>query len=258
MKPDYEEIDAHCEKHGVYRSRVLIMRPDNRPLMSCCPTCAEESREADRQRKLKEELAKRADDVRRVVEYSCIPARFLNRQFSDYQAKGIGQTIALQACQSFAEDWPDRLKNGGSLVLTGGPGTGKTHLACAIGLHIMREHLASVYFATVATMLRGIKDTYRKDSEQGEQDAIDDLIRPRLLILDEVGVQVGSEHEKMLMFEVLNARYQENRPSILISNLASDELETFLGHRLMDRYRECGSVLAFNWDSYRGQNHGNL
>lgn len=54
------------------------------------------------------------------------------------------------------------------------------------------------------------------------------------------------------MFEILNGRYQELRPTILISNLNTDALESLLGQRIMDRYRECGSVLAFDWQSHRG------
>ena len=46
--------------------------------------------------------------------------------------------------------------------------------------------------------------------------------------------------------------YQELKPTILISNLNTEELEAFLGQRVMDRYRECGSVLAFDWPSHRG------
>ena len=90
------------------------------------------------------------------------------------------------------------------------------------------------------------------NSAESEQGVIDRLIEPCLLIVDEVGVQVGSDHEKLLMFEVLNGRYQSMRPTILISNLSVDELETFLGHRVMDRYRECGAVLPFDWKSHRG------
>ena len=145
------------------------------------------------------------------------------------------------------------LDDANNIVLVGGPGTGKTHLACAIGNAVMESSLASVLFVPVSAMLRSIKETYRKASERSEQQAINDFCEPDLLILDEVGVQVGSEHEKLLMFEVLNERYQHMLPTILISNLPPDELEGFLGQRVMDRYRECGSVIAFNWASHRGQ-----
>lgn len=224
-----------------------------RQITGKCQKCYAE-REAEKA--ANEEKYQRALRVRQIASLqnaSGIPARFADRTFDGYTAETQGQKIALATCRSYAKGWPDRVKEGGSLVLSGGPGTGKTHLAAAVGNHVMQEHLAGVFFGTVFSMLRHIKDTYRKDSQRSEQDAINDLIAPELLILDEVGVQTGSEHEKLLMFEVLNARYQELAPTILISNLSASDLEAFLGQRVMDRYRECGHVIAFDWQSHRGR-----
>lgn len=224
-----------------------------KPIRTGCPTCSAERRAAEDARREREAQAERSRQVHALLSAAGIPARFADRTFAGYSAKEQGQKIALGVCRAYAEAWPEKRASGGSLVLSGGPGTGKTHLACAIANEVMHEHLASAAFGSVATMLRHIKDTYRKDAERSEQDAINDLLRPDLLVLDEVGVQVGSEHEKLLMFEVLNSRYQELRPTILISNLNAADLEDFLGQRVMDRYRECGSVLAFDWQSYRGR-----
>lgn len=224
-----------------------------KPFQSRCPKCSAERKAAEDARREREE--QRAHD-RRVYELRSeanIPARFAERRFSDYTASVQGQRIALGVCKAFADTWPDKRKAGASLVLTGSPGTGKTHLACAVANAVMDAHLASVLFGTVTGALRFIKDTYRKDSERSERDALRRLTSPDLLILDEVGVQLGSEHEKLLMFEILNARYQDLLPTILISNLTGAELEAFLGQRVMDRYRECGSVLAFDWASHRGR-----
>lgn len=224
-----------------------------KPFQAGCPTCSAEHRVAEEARKQREAQRERELRVSGLRSTSGIPLRFATRDFASFRATVPGQKIAQGVCRAFAESWPDKRASGASLVLTGGPGTGKTHLACAVGNAVMETHLSRVLFGTVAGILRSIKDTYRKESQRSEQDAIDDLVRPHLLILDEVGVQVGSEHEKLLMFEVLNARYQELRPTILISNLSAPELEAFLGQRVMDRYRECGSVLAFDWPSHRGQ-----
>lgn len=222
-------------------------------ITSKCPQCEAQRKAEDDARKLAELARARQGQVDDLLGRSRIPARFRDRTFADYRADVPGQKIALSVCRAYADKWPEKAATGASLVLTGGPGTGKTHLACAVANFVTRENLARCVFGTVSEMLRSIKDTYRKDSQRSEQDAIDSLVRPDLLIVDELGVQVGSDHEKMLMFEVLNGRYQSLRPTILISNLAADELETFMGQRVMDRYRECGSVLAFNWPSHRGQ-----
>ncbi len=254
-EPQSQSIDATCPKHGGYiATRHTIDLGFGKPHVysTGCPACSEDAKAA----KLAEEAVRRAGDrqqkVATLVARSCIPARFADRTFDGYAAVERGQKIALSVCRAYAEKWPEKCDDGGSLVLTGGPGTGKTHLACAIGNAVMRDSLVSALFVPVSAMLRSIKDTYRKGSERSEQQAINDFCRPDLLILDEVGVQVGSDHEKLLMFEVLNERYQNLLPTILISNLTPDELETFLGQRVMDRYRECGSVIAFNWASHRG------
>jgi DNA replication protein DnaC len=249
----FETIDALCAQHGSYKARVMHLGFGDKPIAMGCQQCAAEGRAKDDARKQREAQRERELRVQRLRSDACIPARFAGRDFAGYIAKVPGQKIALSVCRAFAEAWPDKVKSGASLVLTGGPGTGKTHLASAVANAVMENHLASVGFGTVATLLRHIKDTYRKDSGRSEQNAIDDLVRPDLLIVDEVGVQVGSDHEKLLMFEVLNSRYQELRPTILLSNLNASDLEAFLGQRVMDRYRECGSVLAFDWQSHRGQ-----
>lgn len=253
-----ETVDATCPTHGAYTARVVAL-PDlggngRAPVItSPCAKCLAQSKARELARKEQEEQARRERRVADLRSRSRIPARFSERSFADYEASVQGQKIALGVCKAFAASWPEKLAEGASLVLTGGPGTGKTHLACAVANAVMGSHLAECKFGTVATILRHIKDTYRKDSERSEQDAINNLVSPDLLIVDELGVQVGSEHEKLLMFEVLNARYQELRPTILISNLCSAELEAFMGQRVMDRYRECGAILAFDWASHRGR-----
>ena len=80
-----------------------------------------------------------------------------------------------------------------------------------------------------------------------------DLLSPGLLILDEVGVQLGTEHEMRILFEVVNERYADCLPTILISNLDEAELLKFTGARLMDRVRDGGAVVAFDWESHRGK-----
>ena len=108
-------------------------------------------------------------------------------------------------------------------------------------------------FTSVINAIRRVKDTYRRDSGQSRQ-VVAGFIRPDLLILDEVGVQFGSETEKMILFEIINGRYEQLKPTIVISNLAKDALTDYLGERVVDRLREGGGrMLIFDWPSYRRQ-----
>ena len=255
--PHSTMVDAVCSTHGPYTATVRVWEPGVgfKPLTmtSPCPGCTEAERVA---REAEEKSAQ--DEMRRsrmfeLMSHSGIPARFAHRTFDNFVATEHGQKIALSVCRAYASKWPEKRRQGASLVLTGLPGTGKTHLACAIAHEVITHHLRPVLFCSVSSMLRSIKQTYSKDSEINEQEMIDQFADVSLLIVDEVGIQVGSEHEKVLMFEIFNERYQSMRPTILISNLSIKDLEKFLGERIMDRYRECGSVLAFNWPSHRGK-----
>jgi DNA replication protein DnaC len=250
LDANIREVTAVCETHGEYPAREFTMPLIGKSITSPCPTCSAETRarneQADRERAERELAFK----VAGLFHRSGIPARFADRTLSSYRAEGTGQARALKIASRYVESFGE--SRGASMVFAGKPGTGKTHIACGIARALI-EQSKSALFMTVLQALRHIKDTYRRDSDKSETDAIADLLRPDLLILDEVGAQLGSEHEKMLMFEVINERYQQCRSTILISNLNADELTEFLGDRVMDRFREAGAVVAFDWQSHRGR-----
>jgi DNA replication protein DnaC len=244
--------DLVCETHGKYRA----WRPANHGfsplLIRDCPQCLDEEI-------AKQTADRRAQDTRRMrvkkltelQGLSGIPPRFRAKSLDDYKATTEGQRIALAICRSYADSWAEQYRKGGSLVMTGGPGTGKTHLACAIGNAIMPEHMASVVFGAVSKIIRSVRSTY--GGKGSETEAVNALLLPDLLIMDEIGAEGGSDHDTKLVFEVINTRYENLRPMILISNLNADDLQKYLGQRAMDRFNECGTVLAFDWASHRGQ-----
>lgn len=250
LDANFRNVPAMCETHGEYTAREMTMPFGGHRIVSHCPTC---SAEAQAKREASErEHAERMKTLKIAGLFNrCgIPARFADRTLAGYRADSTGQARALRIANRYVESFADT--DGASLVLAGKPGTGKTHIACGIARALM-EQGRSALFMTVLQALRHIKDTYRRDSDKSEADAIADLLQPDLLILDEIGAQLGSEHEKMLMFEVINERYQQCRSTILISNLNADELTEFLGDRVMDRFREAGAVVAFDWQSHRGK-----
>jgi len=97
-----------------------------------------------------------------------------------------------------------------------------------------------------------IKETYSRSSDKTEKQVLDKLRTVDLLILDEVGVQFGTETEKILFYQIINGRYENVLPTILISNLDEKRLSEYIGERCIDRLREGGgAVIAFGWESYR-------
>lgn len=236
-----------CEKHGAFESRNIISK-----IWSTCPTCsAEHKLAAEREQALKEAADRQAAWQRKIGEAG-IPERFKNRTLATYKATNAGQKRALAFMTEYAQEFSLVSETGRSAILCGQPGTGKTHLAIGVALHVMATGKLAA-FTTVQRMIRRIKDAWRKDSVESESEVINLLVYPDLLIIDEIGVQFGSEFEKNFMFDLLNERYEKRRPTILLSNLTAAEVKVFLGERIYDRLKEDGGqCVSFDWKSYRG------
>ena len=138
--------------------------------------------------------------------------------------------------------------------MCGKPGTGKNHLALAIARYVIENHQSPVIFTTALKIAREFKSTWSKTAKRCENDVIAHFTTPDLLIIDEVGVQFGSEAEKLIMFEIINTRYERMKPTILISNQTKEELAAFVSERVIDRMSDGGGcTLSFTWDSYRSK-----
>lgn len=238
-----------CETHGEFESINYVGR-----IWSRCPKCAEALAELRKKREEEEERERQQKAWEYRLRRSCIPERFLDRTLKSFKAETPEQQRALAFANAYADDFDNVMKIGRCALFVGSPGTGKTHLAAGIALRLMHRDKRVVLFTTVMRAIRGIKDTWTKGSETTETQAIEALVYPDLLILDEVGVQFGSETEKLMLFDVLNERYEKRKPCLLLSNLAIDDVKAFLGERVFDRLREDGGeAVAFDWDSYRGR-----
>ncbi len=240
-------MPAVCDHHGEFESRCFIGS-----IWSKCPTCTDERA----QREAAEEQARNRDHRRSAwqlkIGKSGIPERFQSRTLQTFVAETDTQRAALAFAQHYADTFDEVLDTGRSALFVGKPGTGKTHLAAGIGLQLMRDQNRTVLFTTVMRAVRRVKDSWTKGSTESESQAIAALSFPDLLILDEVGVQFGSDFEKNLLFDVLNERYEKRRPTILLSNLPVEEVTGYLGERVVDRIREDGGrIVRFTWESHR-------
>jgi len=239
---------AKCDVHGDYIATVL-----RDGLLSGCPSCSFERQAAqeaiERSEQQRQAVATRLE---RQLGQALIPPRFKTKTFENYRATTNGQRVALATCRDYAERFPDAQAAGRCLLLLGHVGNGKTHLAAAIASLVVEKHRCNVMYTTVSRVCQQVKASYGKDAAQSEREALEIFRAPELLILDEVGASYGTDFERMLMFEVVNARYEDMKPTIVISNLFAQGLANALGDRTVDRLREGGGVVVvFDWASAR-------
>jgi DNA replication protein DnaC len=249
-----KEVDFECEKHGTVKTTTYCFNGTWRD--PSCPECAEEERKAEEEAEAKRKQEKLAENKRRLIENrlkgAMIPKRFQQHSFDTFVTDTPERQKKKESCLNYANNFPEAFEKGRCMIFCGTTGTGKTHLSCSIANHVIREHQKSAVFMRVLDAVRMVKETYNRDSERSERDAIAWFNTPDLLILDEVGVQFGSDAEKMILDEILNNRYEDMKPTILISNLDPEGLKRFVGDRILDRFRENGGkMLQFKFKSYR-------
>jgi DNA replication protein DnaC len=240
-----------CPTHGEYASSLL----PTGEWLRCSLCIAEETRREDMGKQVVERQALKANVSQKNLEklriQSQIPRRFQNRSFDNYVVEADPQARALKISQAYVSRFDDRYENGGGLVFSGRPGTGKTHLACAVG-NALLEQGWNVLFTPVYDLLDAVKEMAFDLKECSERAAIRRFTEMDLLILDELGAEKGTDWERQTLFKVINNRYNEGRPTIILTNLNLDEFKEFVGDRIYERMEEgSGAFLAFNWSSYR-------
>tara|TARA_R110000796_G_scaffold153558_3_gene270124 strand:+ start:85 stop:852 length:768 start_codon:yes stop_codon:yes gene_type:complete len=247
--PDTPEIKT-CEKHGDYEVKYSRISETRCWVFDSCRVCIDES---DAQAKITEEKENKARNIERekqrrerVRVNAGISKRNLYKTFDDYKCDNEGQAKAKNDCERFVKEFPCEK----SMIMVGGVGTGKTLLASAVVDALIDNNKCEMI--KVIDLIRHLKSTWSKDSEDTEEDIIKYFIKLDLLILDEVGSQFGSDTEKLFIFDIIDGRYQDMKQTVLISNLDIVGIKDVIGERCVDRLREGGgSMIAFDWKSSR-------
>lgn len=250
MREPLGDVEKTCEQHGDYRSSG-VRYMGKHEVWTPCPACEDARLAAQRQA----EAQKQAEDARRrmehLIECAAVPARFVGRSFDNFQATTEDQRNALTITREYVEDFEHNAKRGNSLIFSGLPGTGKSHLATAALQALMPEHCG--LYITCMGVIRAVRGTWRKDSERSETEVLNILADVPLLVLDEIGVQYGTDGEQTILFDVLDRRYRDMKPSIFLTNQNKKGFKEFIGERTFDRLTETARWVPFDWPSYRPQ-----
>jgi DNA replication protein DnaC len=121
----------------------------------------------------------------------------------------------------------------GWLVLEGGYGSGKTHLAAAVAnVRLMYEQ--SVLFITTPDLLDHLRNTFGPNSEVASDISFEHMRTVGLLVLDDLGVENPSPWAQEKLFQLLNYRYLHQFSTIITTNVELDLLDARVRSRLLD------------------------
>jgi len=146
--------------------------------------------------------------------------------------KGLGemQSASLEVAFNQSQHYASNLK--GWLLLQGGYGCGKTHLAAGIANFAVEMGVPTL-FLTVPDLLDTLRYSYDSEDTTFEK-RFDEIRNAQLLILDDFGTQNATGWAQEKLFQIINYRYINKLPLVVTTNLALDEVEARIRSRLAD------------------------
>lgn len=184
-------------------------------------------------------------DFRRVR--SMMPFEFLNLTGSDfgwdkYQAD---VTKSKDIVNKYILRFPAfREKGMGLYICSGTKGSGKTMLSCCILNELTKRYVGSVKFVNALDFLEMTKKGYR-----GEENEVQSLCDAKVLVIDDIGVQMSKEWVETVFYRLINDRYVNRKPTIYTSNIPIDRLK--MDERITDRIESTTFIINLPEESIR-------
>ena len=164
-KPLQEALEPKqmlCPDHGEYTSTGARYM-GSREIWSRCPDCHERM-VADERKAEAEKQAKIAQlRLEQQLEQAAIPARFLSRNFDNFTAASDNQAKALEIVKTYAANFEKHSAKGEGLVLSGLPGTGKSHLGAAMVNHVINSSATPARMHSSQEIIRMLRATWNRD-----------------------------------------------------------------------------------------------
>jgi DNA replication protein len=140
---------------------------------------------------------------------------------------------ARNRVREFVDAWPMTI-DGRGLLLMGGCGAGKTHLAVAALVEIIHSSKPGrVLFSNFQDLIQDIQASFDADAAVSKSEILRPLLEADLLVLDELGSQKPTQFVQDVLYYVINSRYNTERVTIFTTNYYDDS--TVDGQRLQDR-----------------------
>jgi DNA replication protein DnaC len=147
---------------------------------------------------------------------------------------------------------PDFVTEGRSLIFSGKPGRGKTHLAIAVAYRAIQNGF-DAFFTTTATLIDDLSAAFRAGQLA---EALQAYTHPSVLVVDEVGYLTYGTDAANMLFHVVNERHRRHRSMIFTTNKALKAWghvlhDEDLGQAIIDRVLERGRLIRLDGPSVR-------
>ena len=168
----------------------------------------------------------------------------------DYYPDGAGTSpkkrmeSVLNYCKAYAADFSRRSP---SLLLYGKTGLGKTHLSLAIAGNAVEEGYGVIYSSAQNLFNKLEKDKFGKADANTEEA----ILYCDLLIIDDLGAEFTTQFTVSALYNIVNSRELESKPTIISTNLMPEQLTKAYGERIASRILSNYVMLYFDGSDIR-------
>lgn len=168
----------------------------------------------------------------------------------DYYPDGAGTSpkkrmeSVLNYCKAYAADFS---RHSPSLLLYGKTGLGKTHLSLAIAGKAVEEGYGVIYSSAQNLFNKLEKDKFGKADTNTEETILD----CDLLIIDDLGAEFTTQFTVSALYNIVNSRELEGKPTIISTNLMPEQLTKAYGERIASRILSDYVMLYFDGSDIR-------
>ena len=251
LNPDEEYIegdDIYCKK--CHKPRTCMF---GHTKVRCICECQVKEMELKKQFEMQQARQARIEKMRTS---SLLGAKYSNVRFSNTTIIDEDYHKIFNRCKRYCEVADEVLKRGIGIYLYGSKGVGKTHLTACMANELIDEYNTVIY-TNFSEISRRIRATFSNRNET-EADFMEKLANVDFLFIDDFGTETVQRNETDVwlqekVFEVINRRYNNNKPIIFTSNYSLRELiqERGMADKTVDRINEMCETMKIEGKSYR-------
>ena len=229
---------CHTPKEAYFPEGKELFGRDRHPAECDCQRAAREQRQAA------EEHRRHVEAVENLKQRAFADSAMQQWTFENDNGRNPQTGIARR----YAEHWEEMQAENIGCLFWGNVGNGKSYLAGCIANALMEKEI-SVRMTNFALILNDLAATF-----EGKNEYISNLCRYPLLILDDFGMERGTEYGLEQVYNVIDSRYRSGRPLIVTTNLTLEDLqhpEDTAHARIYDRLIEMCSPVRFTGSNFR-------
>ena len=221
-KTDYEK-DGHiyCKTCNCQVDGTPVEFSDRKRIFRKSCQCDEERKRIQEERERQEKIAE--------IKKRC----FIERNQENYTFGNADESTdkeLLKKVKKYVEQFKKMKEENIGLIIYGGVGTGKTYITCSIVNAIIEKYL---YECKVMNFSQILNELQNGGFNLNRNEYIDSLTRKTLLVIDDFGIERDTEYALEQIYNVINARYQKQKPTIITTNLDYKDLEKEVPYNLM-------------------------